>query len=157
MALHWLSLNVTIMSINEFANVVRYARKRTSIILADETFQATAQALKVAGFGQSDMEDLYDGRMLLTDDQIINKLKSLASDKPVLLLNLELFIGPRFSDEGFVEQLAQKLIVIEPKQPIIMLFYSAKLFRTFSTIYQLNPLTQRHTLDLTDNSASNEV
>lgn len=145
------------MNISEFVDAIRYARKRTGIVMADETFQEVTQEFRTAGFIPTDMADQYDGKLFLTDDQIINKLNILAGDKPVLLVNLELFVGPRLTDGGFIEQLARKLVVAEPKQPIIILFYSAKLFSTFSTIYQLNPLTQRHTLDRTDGTAPYEV
>ena len=157
MVLLWPSLNATTMNINAFALSIHHARKRTGVLLADEKFSRVVKDLETAGYVVIDMAQMYNGKLFYTDDYLVDRMRLVASTKPVLIINLELFVAPRLGDGNFVEQLARKMVVSEPKQSILMLFYSLNLFRTFSTIYQLNTLTQRHTLDLIDDSFPDEV
>lgn len=137
-------------NISEFSEVVRYARKRTGVIFADDEFSVAIKALTEEGYKLTDVTSQFDGKLFLTVDQLVGKLVAFINNEPILILNLELFIAPRLTDGRFVEELARKLVVLEPKQPIVLLFYSLPVYKTFSTIYQLTLQNQQHTLDLTE-------
>lgn len=130
---------------------IRRARKRTGAILADGLFEAVIERSKLNGFAVVDGSALHSGRVLLTDDQLLDKVKLLAGGVPCLFLNLEMYVAPRLNDPGYLKQLIQKLVVMEPKQPIVFLLYSAKVFSSFDSIYSQSLPTPQHTLNLTDN------
>ncbi|MFD1470396.1 hypothetical protein ACFQ48_19365 [Hymenobacter caeli] len=130
---------------------IRRARKRTGAILADGLFEAVIERSKLSGFAVVDGSVLHSGRVLLTDDQLLDKVKLLAGGVPCLFLNLEMYVAPRLNDPGYLKQLVHKLVVMEPKQPIVFLLYSAKVFSSFDSIYSQSLPTSQHTLNLTDN------
>lgn len=135
----------------ELLTIIRRARKRTGAILADGLFEAVIDQSKQAGFAIIDGSALHNGKVLLTDDQLLDKIKSLAGATPCLFLNLELYVAPRLNDPGYLKQLVQKLVVLEPKQPIVFLLYSAKVFSSFDAIYSQSLPSPQHTLNLADN------
>jgi hypothetical protein len=129
---------------------IKRARKRTGAILATDQFEAVLEESMQAGFAVADAAAQHSGKLLLTDDQIIEKVKQLAGSSPCLFLNLEMYVAPRLSNPGFLTQLVQKMVVLEPKQPIVFLLYSARVFSSFNAVYsQTLPQTQ-HTLDLVE-------
>lgn len=133
-----------------FATLHR-ARKRTGAILAPNNFEEVIGYGSQAGFNVVDISDHHSGKLLLTDDQLIEKVRLLAGSSPCLFLNLEMYIGPRLNNPNFFTQLLQKLIILEPKQPIVFLLYSARIFSSFNAVYGLTFPENQHTLNLVEN------
>lgn len=130
---------------------IKRARKRTGAILATTHFEAVLEESMLAGFAVVDASAQHVGKLLLTDEQIIEKVKQLAGSSPCLFLNLEMYVAPRLSNPGFLIQLVQKMVVLEPKQPIVFLLYSACVFSSFNAVYSQTLLQTQHTLDLVEN------
>lgn len=112
-------------------------------------FQRIVQEAKAANLTVVDCANQYKDTVLLTDDQLINKIRQIVKGQATILLNLELFIGPRLRD-GFLEQFVRKMAAEEPRYAVIVLFYSDIIFKKFDQFYQRNPFTQSHTLDLSE-------
>lgn len=144
-------LNSTMQRTEELLTNIRRARKRTGAILADGLFEAVIERSQQRGFAVLDGSALHRGRVLLTDDQLLEKVKLLAGGSPCLFLNLEMYVAPRLNDPGYLNQLVQKLVVMEPKQAIVFLLYSAKVFSTFDAVYNQSLPSSQHTLNLADN------
>lgn len=139
--------------IEELIATIRRARKRTGAILASSHFEAVIDQSKQAGFVVVDGSAKHNGKLLLTDDLLIERVKLMADGSPCLFLNLELYVAPRLNHPGFLKQLVQKLVILEPRQPIVFLLYSARVFSLFNAVYgQALPQAQ-HTLDLVDNQS----
>ena len=134
--------------IKSFLADISGARKRTGILYATENFEAAVKCCIKAGYVLTEAENQFDGTLFLTDDELLIKIKSGANAKSILYIGLETFIGPRFNDAGFVEQLVKKLIVEEPPHPVVILLYSRKLFQFFSRLYSIHLTNQIHILDL---------
>lgn len=130
---------------------INRARKRTGAILADNLFEAVIEKCKQAGFVVVESSAKQNGKLLLTDDQLIERIKLLAGNSPCLILNLEMYVAPRLSDPNFMKQLAQKLVVLEPKQPIVFLLYSARVFSSLNAVYSQTLPHAQHTLNLLEN------
>lgn len=135
----------------ELLTTIRRARKRTGAILADGLFEAVIERSKESGFAVVDGSELHNGRVLLTDDQLLDKVKLLAGGAPCIFLNLEMYVAPRLNDPGYLKQLVQKLVMMEPRQPIVFLLYSARVFSSFDAVYNQSLSTPQHTLNLADN------
>ena len=138
------------MKISEFIDLVQFdSRKRTGVLLVDNQFKPVVSDFRASNALVIDCTNLYQHELLLTDDQLIYKLRSAIGEQPVLVLNLELFIAPRLSD-GFLDQFIRKMAAEEPRQALILLFYSKLIYSKFEQFYQRNPSTHQHTLDLSD-------
>jgi hypothetical protein len=137
----------------ELLTTIRRARKKTGAILADSHFSAVIDHSKQAGFAVVDGSANYSGRLLLTDDLLIERVKLLAHSAPCLFLNLELYVAPRLNNPRFLEQLVRKLVVLEPKQPIVFLLYSARIFSLFNAVYGQALPQPQHILNLVDNQS----
>ena len=135
--------------IKSFLSVIGSARKRTGILFATGEFEAAVKSCIKEGYALTEAENQFGGTVFLTDDELLAKIKSGTDAQPILYIGLETFIGPRFEDAGFVEQLVKKLIVEEPLNPVIILLYSRRLFQIFSRQYSLHLTNQIHVLDLT--------
>ena len=139
--------------IEELLATIRRARKRTGAILASSHFEAVIDQSKLDGFVVVDGSAKHKGRLLLTDDLLIDRIKLMADGSPCLFLNLELYVAPRLNHPGFLKQLVQKLVVLEPRQPIVFLLYSARVFSLFNAVYGQALPQPQHTLDLVDNQS----
>ncbi len=139
--------------IEELLATIRRARKRTGAILASSHFEAVIDQSKLDGFVIVDGSAKHKGRLLLTDDLLIDRIKLMADGSPCLFLNLELYVAPRLNHPGFLKQLVQKLVVLEPRQPIVFLLYSARVFSLFNAVYGQALPQPQHTLDLVDNQS----
>lgn len=130
------------MSIIEFVRQVTYSRKRTGIILlndADLLASFENCGLKLVNFAELSVK-----KIILTDDELINLILSTEPKQPTLLLNLELFIAPRFKDLKYLDYLLTKLTVKEPKVPVFLGFYSELIFGFFRSHYAGQAATQTH-------------
>ena len=151
---HLWHLSKSIMQrIEELLATVRRARKRTGAILANSHFEDVIDQSKQAGFVVVDGSAKHNGKLLLTDDLLIERVKQLADGSPCLFLNLELYVAPRLNHPGFLKQLVQKLVILEPRQPIVFLLYSARVFSLFNAVYGHALPQPQHTLDLVDNQS----
>lgn len=66
-----------------------------------------------------------------------------------MCIGLECFAGPRFGDDGFIEQLVKMLSVEEQKFPVVLLLYSRQLFHVFSKVYGSQAANKKQVIDLT--------
>ena len=139
--------------IEELLATIRRARKRTGAILASSHFEDVIDKSKQAGFVVVDGSAKHSGRLLLTDDLLIERVRLLADGSPCLFLNLELYVAPRLNNPGFLKQLVQKLVVLEPRHPIVFLLYSAPVFSLFNAVYGQALPQPQHTLNLVDNQS----
>lgn len=135
--------------IESFLAGIDSARKRTGILYATEDFEAVVKYCVRNGYVLVETASQYAGTIILKDDELIARMKLGAQSKPLLHIGVEAFVGPRFNDAGFVEQLIRKLMVEEPPNPIVLLLYSRKLFQLFSKLYSSYLTNQIHVLDLT--------
>ncbi|WP_323521956.1 hypothetical protein [Mucilaginibacter sp. 10B2] len=88
--------------------------------------------------------DLSPKKIILTDDELINLILGVQPHQPTLLLNLEIFLAPRFKDLKYLDYLLAKLTVKEPKLPIFLAFYSQILFESFRNFYASQTATETH-------------
>jgi hypothetical protein len=139
--------------IEELLTTVCRARKRTGAVLASSYFEDVIDQSKQAGFVIVDGSAKHSGRLILTDDLLIERVRMLAEGAPCLFLNLELYVAPRLNNPGFLKQLVQKLVVLEPKHPIVFLLYSARVFSLFNAVYGQALPQPQHTLNLADNKS----
>jgi hypothetical protein len=135
------------MKISDYVNYVCTTRKRTGVVFADNHFKQAIGQFKEAGLVLIDAADWFDGQIMLTDDTLIGKILKASQNAPYLLVNLELFIGPRLCDD-FLDQFIRKLLVKEPLNAAIILFYSKTIYTRFSHAYILKPATEHNILDL---------
>ena len=143
------------MKISEFIVLVQSdSRKRTGVLLADSQFSQTVTQFKQQGFQVVDCADYYQKNLFLTDDQLVSEIRSMVHGKNSLVLNLEMFIAPRIKD-SFLKQFVEKLAAEEPTCAFFLLLYSSLLFKKFDQIYQHSSLTDRHTLDLSEQTPTN--
>ncbi|MBC7570528.1 MAG: hypothetical protein H7319_12435 [Spirosoma sp.] len=141
------------MRISEFVQHIQSdGKKRTGIVLAYELYGQVVTNLRQTNATVVDCADLYDKHLLLTDDELLKKIREAGGNKAVLLLNLELFIAPRMP-EGTLDLFGPKLAAEEPRQALIILLYSRKIFKKFDQIFQRTPATQSHTLNLSEESS----
>jgi hypothetical protein len=135
--------------IKRFLADVGGARKRTGILYATEDFEKVLKFCVAAGYTLVEATNQHLDSVIQNDEELIKKIKLGASDRPIIYIGLEAFVGPRFEDAGFVEQLGRKLIVEEPIHPVVLLLYSRKLFHLFANLYNSSLTHQNHVLDLT--------
>ncbi|MFA6245341.1 MAG: hypothetical protein WC615_00280 [Mucilaginibacter sp.] len=129
-------------SISEFVKEVTFSRKRTGIILLNDPellkdFENCG--LKLLNFAYLDFK-----KVIMTDDELIALILGIEPRQPTLLLNLEIFLAPRFKDLKYLDYLLAKLAVKEPKLPIFLAFYSEILFETFRNFYASQTATETH-------------
>lgn len=135
--------------IERFLIGINEARKRTGVIHATEEFEEALQSCITAGYKLIEATEKHTDSIILNDDELINKIKLGTTPNPIIYIGLESFVGPRFNDAGFVEQLIKKLIIEEPTHPIILLLYSRSLFHLFAKHYSSYFTHPVHVLDLT--------
>lgn len=135
--------------IERFLTNINEARKRTGVVYAAEEFEDILQSCITAGYKLTEATEQHNNSIILNDMELINEIKIGTASKPIIYIGLEAFVGPRFNDAGFVEQLVKKLIIEEPAYPLILLLYSRSLFHLFAKHYSSYFTKPVHVLDLT--------
>jgi len=129
-------------SISEFVEQVTFSRKRTGVLLLNDPELLTD--LENCGLKLINLADLNFKNIILTDDELINLILGSSPSQPVVLLNLEVFLAPRFKDLKYLDYLLAKLVVKEPKMPIFFAFYSEIIFESFRNYYASQAATEYH-------------
>jgi hypothetical protein len=135
--------------IKSFLTGINEARKRTGVIYAVEGFEEALQSCITAGYKLIEATEQHTDSIILNDEELIKKIKLRTVFNPIIYMGLESFVGPRFNDTGFVEQLVKKLIIEEPTHPVVLILYSRSLFHLFAKHYSSYFTHPVHVLDLT--------
>jgi len=132
-------------SIKEFVTTVTFARKRTGLILLTDV--ALLDELKSMGIKIADLAEQISEHILISDDELIHRIIDTSIGQSTAILNLELFLAPRFSEPGYLNFLLSKLAGKEPLKPIFLVFYSPILFELFKNYYIRQKQTENHYFD----------
>jgi hypothetical protein len=135
-------------NIDQFINSVQCSRKRTGILYCSVSFGPIIQSfqLKVPEIQLLDCTDLYQGSVVFSAADLLNRIEQASKNKPSIVANIEAFIVA--NSRNFSEQLARLLIVREPLKPLFFLFYSKRIYVQFRNLYEVKELNQQNILEL---------
>ena len=134
--------------IENFLKNVANARKKVGVIYAGENFEGALQSCVNNGFVLAELDTQKLGPVVFQDHELVAKIKTGSDSQKMLCVGLESFVGPRFGDDGFTEQLVRMLSIEEQKFPVVLLLYSRQLFHVFSKVYGSQVANKNQVLDL---------
>lgn len=132
------------MKIDVFIKSVSSSRKRTAIVFMEDEMKATINEFKTHNVHVIDASDWAIEKIIYSDNELIDMIVTNSVGKTTLIVNLELFLAPRFEDNIFFKGFLYKLMSQEPKQPVFILFYSKLLYEKFESFYKHNTSTDTH-------------
>ena len=132
------------MKIEDFVARITFTRKRTGIMLLDESNSEVLSQMTSLGLFVYDLATQAGGQVIISDDALLNLMHEASLGKPTVFLNLEMHLAPRFQESTYLKNLLPKLIHSEPIQPIFLLFYSKPLYLKFKSYYENNAGTFDH-------------
>ena len=135
-------------NIHDFIINVKSSRKRTGIAYCEGTFNTLIKQLEsnISDLNQLDCTSLYKCSLTFSAKGLLDQIEDRTNSKPTLVTNIETFIVSNSSN--FPGQLAKLLIVREPLNPLIFLFYSKTIFRQFKEQYEAQESNFRNVIEL---------
>jgi hypothetical protein len=133
--------------IDVFIKSVSSSRKRTAIVFMEDEMKTTINKFKALNIQVIDASDWAIEKIIFSENELVDMILENSIGKTTLIINLELFLAPRFEDNIFFKGFIQKLMVREPLHPIFILFYSQKLYEKFREFYKHHKPTENHYLD----------
>lgn len=133
--------------IDAFIRSVSSSRRRTAIVFMEDEMKATINEFKTHNVQVIDASDWAIEKIIFSDSELVDMIQANSVGKTTLIINLELFLAPRFEDNIFFKGFIQKLMAREPILPIFVLFYSQRLYEKFKEFYKHHKPTENHYLD----------
>lgn len=136
--------------IESFIKYVSSNRRRTAIVFIEDEMKATIKEFEINHVQIIDASDWATDKIVYSDIELIDIILSNSLGQTTLIINIELFLAPRFEDKIFLQNFIQRLMATEPLQPIFILFYSKILYEKFKKFYKHNIPTENHFLESSD-------